>query len=171
MRLISNLRYSRRTLVIGVAKDGKYIYWSEPAQAMVWTPFAQEFNSHMAIGASRRHASHDPLSRNDPHHDRHSRRRWTRRRCERLRQGLPAGHAHYRSFYIHRSTAPSCRSDADRLLDPGKTRLDHRSNKHIAPGIIFSAALRVSAPLRELNAVTLRNVVNRTDVNPSSPEI
>src|SRR5262249_30274983 len=35
--------------VVGVAKDGKYLYWSEAAQAMVWTPFAQEFNSHMVV--------------------------------------------------------------------------------------------------------------------------
>src|SRR5262249_52921774 len=35
--------------VIGVAKDAKYTYWSEPPQAMVWTTFGQEYSSHMVV--------------------------------------------------------------------------------------------------------------------------
>jgi len=35
--------------VAGVAKDGKYLYWAEPAQAVVWTPFSQEYNSQMKV--------------------------------------------------------------------------------------------------------------------------
>ena len=35
--------------VAGVAKDGKYLYWAEPAQAALWTPFSQEFSSQMKV--------------------------------------------------------------------------------------------------------------------------
>jgi predicted permease len=35
--------------VIGVAKQGLYFYWAEPAQEAVWTPFAQEFSSQMYV--------------------------------------------------------------------------------------------------------------------------
>jgi predicted permease len=35
--------------IIGVAKDGKYLYWAEPPQNMVWTAFSQEYNSHMIV--------------------------------------------------------------------------------------------------------------------------
>jgi ABC-type antimicrobial peptide transport system permease subunit len=35
--------------VVGVAKQGKYFYWAEPAQEAVWTPFAQDFSSQMYI--------------------------------------------------------------------------------------------------------------------------
>ena len=35
--------------VIGIAKDARYLYWAEPAQAMVWTAFSQEYNSHMVV--------------------------------------------------------------------------------------------------------------------------
>ena len=35
--------------VIGVAKNGKYLYWAEPAQAFLWTPFAQDYTSQMTL--------------------------------------------------------------------------------------------------------------------------
>jgi macrolide transport system ATP-binding/permease protein len=35
--------------VIGVAKDAKYLYWAESPQRMVWTAFAQEYESHMVV--------------------------------------------------------------------------------------------------------------------------
>jgi predicted permease len=35
--------------VAGVAKDGKYLYWAEPPQAVMWTPFSQEYNSQMKV--------------------------------------------------------------------------------------------------------------------------
>lgn len=35
--------------VIGVAKDGIYTYWAEPAQEAVWTPFSQEYSSQMYV--------------------------------------------------------------------------------------------------------------------------
>jgi predicted permease len=35
--------------VVGVAKDGIYTYWAEPAQEAVWTPFAQDFSSQMYV--------------------------------------------------------------------------------------------------------------------------
>ncbi|MBZ5604193.1 MAG: ABC transporter permease [Acidobacteriia bacterium] len=35
--------------VIGVARDSKYLYWAEAPQNMVWTAFAQEYNSHMVV--------------------------------------------------------------------------------------------------------------------------
>jgi predicted permease len=35
--------------VTGVAKDGKYLYWAEPKQAAVWTPFSQEYSSQMKV--------------------------------------------------------------------------------------------------------------------------
>jgi ABC-type antimicrobial peptide transport system permease subunit len=35
--------------VVGVAKDGKYLYWVEPAQSVVWTPFSQEYNPQMKV--------------------------------------------------------------------------------------------------------------------------
>jgi predicted permease len=35
--------------VAGVAKDGKYLYWAEPRQAALWTPFAQDYNSQMKV--------------------------------------------------------------------------------------------------------------------------
>jgi len=33
--------------VIGVAKQGIYTYWAEPAMDAVWTPFSQEYTSQM----------------------------------------------------------------------------------------------------------------------------
>jgi predicted permease len=35
--------------VVGVAKEGIYIYWAEPAQEALWTPFAQDFSSAMYV--------------------------------------------------------------------------------------------------------------------------
>ena len=35
--------------VTGVAKVGKYLYWAEPAQGVVWTPFSQEYSSQMKV--------------------------------------------------------------------------------------------------------------------------
>lgn len=35
--------------VVGVAKNGKYTYWAETPQMHVWTPFAQDYSSHMTI--------------------------------------------------------------------------------------------------------------------------
>ena len=35
--------------VIGVAKQGIYTYWAEPAQAAVWTPYSQDYNSQMYV--------------------------------------------------------------------------------------------------------------------------
>jgi predicted permease len=35
--------------VVGVAKNGKYLYWAEPAQAFLWTPFAQDYTSQMTL--------------------------------------------------------------------------------------------------------------------------
>jgi len=35
--------------VIGVAKQGIYTYWAEPAQEAVWTPFSQDYGSQMYI--------------------------------------------------------------------------------------------------------------------------
>jgi predicted permease len=35
--------------VIGVAKEGIYIFWAEPAQEAVWTPFSQDYSSQMYI--------------------------------------------------------------------------------------------------------------------------
>lgn len=35
--------------VVGVAKAGKYLYWAEPPQEHVWTPFSQDYDSHMVV--------------------------------------------------------------------------------------------------------------------------
>jgi predicted permease len=35
--------------VVGVAKQGVYTYWAEPALEAVWTPFSQEYSSQMYI--------------------------------------------------------------------------------------------------------------------------
>jgi predicted permease len=35
--------------VIGVAKQGIYTYWAEPAQEAVWTPFCQDYSSQMYV--------------------------------------------------------------------------------------------------------------------------
>ena len=35
--------------VVGVAKQGIYTYWAEPAQEAVWTPFSQDYSSQMYI--------------------------------------------------------------------------------------------------------------------------
>jgi macrolide transport system ATP-binding/permease protein len=35
--------------VIGVARDGKYLYWAEPPQAGLWTAFAQDFDANMFV--------------------------------------------------------------------------------------------------------------------------
>jgi predicted permease len=35
--------------VVGVAKEGIYTYWAEPAQEAVWTPFAQDYSSQMYV--------------------------------------------------------------------------------------------------------------------------
>jgi macrolide transport system ATP-binding/permease protein len=35
--------------VVGVAKTGKYMYWAEPPQAYVWTPFAQDYRAQMTL--------------------------------------------------------------------------------------------------------------------------
>jgi predicted permease len=35
--------------VVGVAKQGIYTYWAEPAQEAVWTPYSQDFSSQMYV--------------------------------------------------------------------------------------------------------------------------
>jgi predicted permease len=35
--------------VVGVAKQGIYTYWAEPAQEAVWTPYSQDYSSQMYI--------------------------------------------------------------------------------------------------------------------------
>jgi predicted permease len=35
--------------VVGVAKQGIYAYWAEPAQEAVWTPFSQDYSSQMYV--------------------------------------------------------------------------------------------------------------------------
>jgi predicted permease len=35
--------------VVGVAKQGVYTYWAEPAQEAVWTPFSQDYSSLMYV--------------------------------------------------------------------------------------------------------------------------
>ena len=35
--------------VIGVARQGIYTYWAEPAQEAVWTPFSQDYSSQMYV--------------------------------------------------------------------------------------------------------------------------
>jgi predicted permease len=35
--------------VVGVAKEGVYTYWAEPALEAVWTPFSQDYSSQMYI--------------------------------------------------------------------------------------------------------------------------
>jgi predicted permease len=35
--------------VVGVAKNALYVYWAEPAQSALWTPFSQDFNSTVYI--------------------------------------------------------------------------------------------------------------------------
>jgi predicted permease len=35
--------------VVGVAKQGIYMYWVEPAQEAVWTPFSQDYSSQMYV--------------------------------------------------------------------------------------------------------------------------
>jgi predicted permease len=35
--------------VVGVAKDGKYLYWAEPRQSAVWIPSKQVYNSQMKV--------------------------------------------------------------------------------------------------------------------------
>ena len=35
--------------VVGVAKQGIYTYWAEPAQEAVWTPFSQDYSSQMYV--------------------------------------------------------------------------------------------------------------------------
>ena len=35
--------------VVGVAKQGIYTYWAEPALEAVWTPYSQDYNSQMYI--------------------------------------------------------------------------------------------------------------------------
>jgi len=35
--------------VVGVAKQGVYTYWAEPATEAVWTPFSQEYSSQMYV--------------------------------------------------------------------------------------------------------------------------
>jgi predicted permease len=35
--------------IVGVAKQGIYMYWAEPAQEAVWTPFAQDYSSQMYV--------------------------------------------------------------------------------------------------------------------------
>lgn len=35
--------------VVGVAKTGKYLYWAEPPQAHLWTPFTQDYDSQMTL--------------------------------------------------------------------------------------------------------------------------
>ncbi len=40
--------------VIGVARDGKYLYWAEPPQAVVWTAYTQEYSSHIVVAVRTR---------------------------------------------------------------------------------------------------------------------
>jgi ABC-type antimicrobial peptide transport system permease subunit len=35
--------------IVGIAKQGLYMYWAEPAQAAVWTPFSQDYSSQMYV--------------------------------------------------------------------------------------------------------------------------
>ena len=35
--------------VVGVAKQGIYTYWAEPATEAVWTPFSQDYSSQMYV--------------------------------------------------------------------------------------------------------------------------
>ena len=35
--------------IVGVAKQGIYTYWAEPATEAVWTPFSQDYNSQMYV--------------------------------------------------------------------------------------------------------------------------
>jgi predicted permease len=35
--------------VVGVAKQGIYTYWAEPAEEAVWTPFSQDYSSQMCV--------------------------------------------------------------------------------------------------------------------------
>jgi len=35
--------------IVGVAKQGIYTYWAEPAQEAVWTPFSQDYGSQMYV--------------------------------------------------------------------------------------------------------------------------
>ena len=35
--------------VVGVAREGIYSYWAEPAQEAVWTPFSQDYSSQMYV--------------------------------------------------------------------------------------------------------------------------
>src|SRR5439155_23720733 len=35
--------------VVGMAKQGIYTYWAEPAQEAVWTPFTQDYSSQMYV--------------------------------------------------------------------------------------------------------------------------
>src|SRR5437660_397277 len=35
--------------IVGLAKQGIYTYWAEPAQEAVWTPFSQDYSSQMYI--------------------------------------------------------------------------------------------------------------------------
>jgi macrolide transport system ATP-binding/permease protein len=35
--------------VVGVAANGKYLYWAEPPQPYLWTAFAQDFSSRMTL--------------------------------------------------------------------------------------------------------------------------
>jgi predicted permease len=35
--------------VVGVAKDGQYLYWAEPRQLAMWTPFSQDYTSQMKV--------------------------------------------------------------------------------------------------------------------------
>src|SRR5215469_4230740 len=35
--------------IVGVAKQGIYTYWAEPAQEAVWTPFSQDYSSQMYV--------------------------------------------------------------------------------------------------------------------------
>ncbi|MBZ5617716.1 MAG: ABC transporter permease, partial [Acidobacteriia bacterium] len=35
--------------IVGVARQGIYTYWAEPAQEAVWTPFSQDYSSQMYV--------------------------------------------------------------------------------------------------------------------------
>ena len=35
--------------IVGIAKQGIYTYWAEPAQEAVWTPFSQDYSSQMYV--------------------------------------------------------------------------------------------------------------------------
>jgi macrolide transport system ATP-binding/permease protein len=35
--------------VIGIAKNARYMFWAEPPQLALWTPFTQEYNSRMFV--------------------------------------------------------------------------------------------------------------------------